>query len=180
MEILVRNAEGNVSSKDREYAARKLGRLDRYFHQAQKVEMVHREERLGRHRIEITVFADGFTIRGEDTQATVPEAIDKVADKMESRLKKLKGRLIQNHRRKGQTPPPGLAADVSEVSSNNNRAEIRERKSFLLKPMSIDEAALQMEMVDHPFFVYKDEDSGQIAILYKRKDKRYGVLEPEF
>jgi len=181
MDLLVRNAEGNVSKRDRDYAALKLGKLDRYFHAAQKVEMVHREEGLG-HRIEITVFADGFTIRGEEFDSNVHAAIDKVSDKLESRLRKLKGRIISTHRRRGHGVPPALEdhADEAETHLNGNgHFEVKERKSFLLKPMSPEEASLQMEMVDHPFFVFKNEISGQIAVLYKRKDQRYGLIEPE-
>lgn len=181
MEVLVRNAEGNVSSRDREYASKKLGKLDRYFHQAQRVEMVHREERNGNHRVEITVFADGFTVRGEEQESSIRAAIDKVADKLEGRLRKLKGRIITSHRRKGNGLPPALEEDwrSDQENADKSSAEIKERKSFLVKPMSIEEAALQMEMVDHPFFVFKNEDTSQIAVLYRRKDNRYGLLEPE-
>lgn len=177
MEVLVRNAEGNVSKRDREYAAKKLGRLDRYFHSAQKVEMVHREQG-SNHRIEITVFADGFTIRGEEKDNSVQAAIDKVSDKLETRLRKLKGRIITSHRRRGQSAPPALVENNGKARTNGH-CEVSERKAFLVKPMSLDEAALQMEMLGHPFFVFRSEDTNQIAILYKRKDKRYGLLEPE-
>lgn len=176
MEFLVRNAEGNVTMRDREYAAEKLGKLERFFHQAQKVEMVHREEKSG-HRLEITVFADGFTIRGEDTEPTLREAIDRVCDKLEARLKRLKGRLVKSHRKKGFAPPAGLESD--QEAENDGFIEIRERKTFLLKPMSPEEAALQMEMVGHPFFVFKNELSSQIEVLYKRRDGQYGILQPE-
>lgn len=178
MEVLVRNAEGNVSKKDRDYAAKKLGRLDRYFHSAQKVEMVHRAEGLG-HRVEITVFADGFTVRGEERDASIPAAIDKVFDKLETRLRKLKGRIITSHRRRGHAPPPALLEEREAATHTNGHCDIKERKSFLVKPMSPEEAALQMEMVDHSFFVFKNEETNQIAVLYKRKDQRYGLLEPE-
>lgn len=178
MEVLVRNAEGNVSIKDREYAAKKLGRLDRYFHSAQKVEMVHRAEGLG-HRIEITVFADGFTVRGEEHDNSLHAAIDKVSDKIETRLRKLKGRIITSHRRRGASAPPAFEEHYEDEEAEIQHIEIRERKQFLLKPMSADEAALQMEMIAHPFFVFKNEDSGQIEVLYKRKDGKYGLIQPE-
>lgn len=177
MEVLVRNAEGNVSTKDREYAAKKLGRLDRYFHSANKVEMVHRSEKLG-HRIEITVFADGHIIRGEEHDADLHAAIDKVSDKLETRLRKLKGRLIDSHRRKGNHVLP-VGLEEAHPDEEEHRIEIRERKRFLLKPMTADEAALHLEMVDHPFYVFKNLDGGHICVLYRRKDGKYGVIEPE-
>lgn len=179
MDVLVRNAEGNVSLKDREYAAKKLGGLDRYFHQAHKVEMVHREAPNGTHRIEITVFADGFTVRGEDTEPTIQAAIDRVHDKIEARLRKLKSRLIDSHRRKGSPPPPAL--DLTEQPDEHLSSawpQIKERKTFQLKPMSPEEAALQMEMVDHAFFVFRNESTGAIEVLYRRNDGRYGLLQP--
>lgn len=177
MEVLVRNAEGNVSTHHREYAAKKLGRLDRYFHSAQRVEMVHREEKNGMHRIEITVFADGYTVRGEEHDTDLHAAIDRVSDKLETRLRKLKGRLVDAHRKRGHNA--GLPPALEEPADDEHHVEIKERKQFLLKPMSRDEAGLQMEMVDHPFYIFKNEDTGQVEVLYKRKDGRYGLLQPE-
>lgn len=175
MELLVRNADGNLSKKDREYAAKKLGKLDRYFHAAQKVEMVHSEGKID-HRIEITVFADGLTLRGEERDGTVQAAIDKVADKMENRLRRLKSRLIKSHRHKGAVVPNGLTEPEEEV---DDEPRLMERKSVLLKPMSVEEAGLQMEMVDHPFFVFRNVDSDQIEVLYKREDGHYGLIAPD-
>lgn len=179
MEVLVRNAEGNVSPKDREYAAKKLGRLDRYFHQASKVEMVHKEEKLA-HRVEITVFADGMTFRGEETDPDIRAAIDKVSDKLETRLHRFKSKLVDRHRKRGKHLAPALADTVPEEQNpDNHHIQIRERKIFLLSTMSTDEAALQMEMLDHDFFIYRNEDNSQIEVLYKRKNGRYGLLQPE-
>jgi len=176
MEVLVRNAEGNVSTHHREYAAKKLGKLDRFFQSAQRVEMVHREEKNG-HRIEITVFADGYTIRGEEHDLDLHAAIDRVSDKLENRLRKLKGRLVDAHRKRGNgVMPPALEEPTEEAEA---RVEIKEQKHFLLKPMSRDEAGLQMEMVDHPFYIFKNEDTQTVEVLYKRKDGKYGLLQPE-
>lgn len=179
MEVLVRNAEGNVSNHHREYAAKKLGRLDRYFHAAQKVEMVHREEGHGNHRVEITIFADGHTIRGHDIDPDLHAAIDKVHDKLETRLRKLKGRLISNHRRKGAAAPPGFEEPHHE-DDEIPHITLKERKTFLVKPMTVDEAALEMELIDHSFYVFRNEANGQFAVLYRKKNGQYGLLEPEF
>lgn len=175
MELLVRNAEGNLTKKDRDYAAKKLGKLDRYFHSAQKVEMVHREGKLD-HRIEVTVFADGLTLRGEERDGSVQAAIDKVAEKMENRLRRLKSRLIKSHRHKGNMVPNGL---IEEPPHDHEEPQIKERKNLLLKPMSVEEAGLQMEMLGHPFFVFKNAESSEIEVLYKRDDGHYGLIVPD-
>lgn len=180
MEVLVRNAEGNLTGSDKDYAASKLGKLDRFFHNAQKVEMVHREEKLGRHRIEITVYADHFTVRGEEVDTSVRAAIDRVAEKLENRLRRLKTRLVKSHRRRGGGVPRGLEEDaVSLNHDDHEEVNFKERKTFLVKHMSYEEAALQMEMVDHSFFVFRHEGTGAFEIMYKRKDGKYGLLQPE-
>lgn len=176
MELLVRNAEGNLTESDRAYAAKKLSKLDRYFHQAHKVEIVHRAENKS-HRVEITVFADGFTIRGEESDESLRAAIDKVSEKLESRLTRLKGRLVKSHRKKGSALPPALV-NVPE-DTKNEHIEIKERRQFLLKPMSTEEAALQLEMIDYPAFLYRSEETGQIEAIYRRKDGKFGLLQPE-
>jgi putative sigma-54 modulation protein len=177
MELLVRNAEGNVPQRHRDYAAKKLSHLQKYFHKATKVEMVHHEQK-GRHRLEVTVFADEFTIRGEERDTSLTACIDRVTHKLESRLRSLKGRLIDSHRRRGcKQMPPALAAEPSEPASP---APLQlDRKQFLAKPMSVEEAALQLELVGHPFYVFKDEATGQLAVLYRKKGRSYGLLEPE-
>ena len=176
MELLVRNAEGNVPDRHRDYAAKKLSKLERFFHKATKVEMVHSEQK-GRHRLEVTVFADSYTVRGDESDESMRACIDRVSDKLESRLRRLKSRLVDSHRKGGaKTLPPAL---IEEEDHADEHATVTERKKFLIKDMTIDEAALQMELVDHPFFVYRDADSGEFAVIYKRKDGNYGLLEPE-
>lgn len=177
MDVLVRNAEGNLSHSDRDYAALKLGRLDRFFHQANKVEIVHREVK-AEHRVEVTVFADGLTIRGEEHDASIRAAIDKVSEKLDNRLRRLNNRLVSHHRRGGRKVPDGLLEEHHE-EAHSEHIEIRERKQFVLKPMQPEEAALQLEMVGHPFFMFRNETTGQVEVLYRRKDGKYGLLQPE-
>jgi putative sigma-54 modulation protein len=178
LEILIRNAEGNVPQPQREYAARKLGKLERYFNKASKVEMVHRESK-GTHQLEVTVFADSFTIRGEEHDASLHACIDKVSEKLEARLRRLKKRLVDSHRKGGSRQIPPALLEPHEEEHAEEHPNVVEHKHFLVKDMSAEEAALQMELVDHPFFVFRDAQSGNFAVLYKRKDGNYGMLRPE-
>lgn len=178
MEVLIRNAEGNLPPSDREYAAQKLGRLDRYFHQASRVEIVHREAKQG-HRVEVTVFADGLTVRGEEVDANVRAAIDLVGEKLENRLRRLKKKLVDRLHQKGVTLPNGVVEEPIPSEDEEPRLVIKERKHFLLKPMTPEEAALEMEMVSHPFFVFRNEMTNNVEVLYKRRDGSYGLLQPE-
>lgn len=176
MELQVRNAQGNVPERHREYAAKKLGKLDKYFNKASRVEMVHQEQK-GKHKLEVTVFADQFTIRSEENDASLRACIDRVAEKLEKRLSSLKGRLVDAHRRKGAKKIP--AALMESPPKRDTGPKIVERKQFVVKPMSPEEASLQMELIGHPFFVFQNSETGQIAVLYKRKRGTYGLIEPE-
>lgn len=180
MEVLVRNAEGNLSPKDRDYAAKKLGKLDRYFHTASKVEMVHREERKSHqpaHRIEVTVHADGLFLRGVAHDESLQAAIDKVADHMESRLRKHKTKIVRAHRHKGR-PVPAIYDEIPDVDDDHGSNGVVEHKKFAMKPMSLDEAILQMELSGHNFFLFCDE-KGKTELLFKREKGGYGLLSPE-
>ena len=183
MEVLLRNAEGNLSQADREYAAQKLGKLDHYFHQAHKVEIVHRERRLAHHPshcVEVTVIADGYTVRSEEHDESLRAAIDKVSDKLENRLRRLKERIITSHRKRNTKAAEKLMALTQnhESTGEQESVKIKERKSFHMKPTSYEEAALQMEMLDHPFYVFHCEETGKVEVLYKRKDGHYGLIQP--
>ena len=177
MDVIVRNAAGLVTEREKAYASEKLGRLDRYFHQAHSAEMVVRDEKLKRH-VEITIFADGMSIRGEQNDASVLAAIDRLHDKLEARLRKFKGRLVDRHRRNGSKSPKGLT-NGSDAEPRVAPMTIAEQKHFLLKPMSREEASLQMEMAQRTFYAFKNESTGIFEILYKLKNGKYGVMHPE-
>lgn len=182
MEVLIRNAEGNLSTDDRDYAAKKLGRLDRYFNRASRVELVHRATKRGQkeaHKIEVTIFADGLTFRGEEEDESIRAAIDIVGEKLENRLRRIKKRLVNRYRHSGDEVPKGFVEPDGHDEEAEERVVIKERKHFLVKPQTIDEAALEMELLGYPFFVFKNEITNRVEVLYKRKDGAYGLLEPE-
>ncbi|MBS1724235.1 MAG: ribosome-associated translation inhibitor RaiA [Armatimonadetes bacterium] len=180
MEVLVRNAEGNLSPKDREYASKKLGKLDRYFHTATKVEIVHREEKdqhRAAHRIEVTVHADGLFLRGEEHDVSLNAAIDKVADKMENRLRRLKSKIVRSHRHKGRSAP-AIYDEIPDHEEEPHSNGLVEHKRFVMKPMGLEEALLQLELSGHTFFLFQNEN-GRTELLYKKGGGGYGLLSPE-
>lgn len=179
LELLVRNANGNLSAKNRDYASKKLGKLDRYFNAASRVELAHTEDKRGLHKIEVTVFADGVMLHGRENDPDLNAAIDKVADKLESRLRKFKSKLVKRHRGNGSQIPAGLAdwpdsePDLPEMSGH-----IAEHRSYSMKPISLEEATLQLELTDHDFFVFRNEKSHAIEVLYRRGKGGFGVMAP--
>jgi putative sigma-54 modulation protein len=176
MQVVVRNASGTLRNDDRDYAVKKLSRLDRFFHSAKSIEIVYHEEKM-HHRVDVTIHADGYHLRGAEEQATVRSAIDIVAEKLENRLRRLKTRIVKSHRNRGRAVPPGLE-EAPAVEEDEHG--INEQKTYLLKPMSLEEAALQMELLGRNFFVFLNEGSGQTEVLYRRDSgPGYGLIVPE-
>lgn len=182
MEVMIRNADGNLEQTDRDYAAKKLSRLDRYFNKATRVEVVHRELKYSKsptHLIEVTIFADGKTIRGEETHSTVHAAIDLVGEKLENRLRRIKKRIVDSYRHQKMEVPKGFDEPTEHHEEEDAPIRIRERKRFSLKPQTVEDAALEMEMLGHSFFVFKNQDTRKVEVLYKRNEGGYGLIEPE-
>ncbi|RPI20708.1 MAG: ribosome-associated translation inhibitor RaiA [Actinobacteria bacterium] len=131
----------------------------------------------GRFRCEITSLVAGNTVRVEAAAADARAALDAAGDVYERQLLRLKERLIQRHRRnnhKDLNEPPG---SVEEPADRGNL--IVRRKRFAMRPMTSEEAALQMEMLGHDFFFFLDAESGKHCVLYHRRDGAMGLIEPE-
>ena len=176
LDLLVRNAGGNLSERDRDYAAKKLGRLGRYFPHVDRVEIVHSEQKQD-HRIQVTVFADGLTVRGEEVDGSTKAAIDRVSDKLEVRLGRLKSRLSRAFRR-GVKPIPETYVEPEALEPETPEPPVVVTKKFSTRPMTMEEAILQMELLEHPFFVFHSGESGRTEVIYRRKDGALGRLIP--
>ena len=127
-------------------------------------------------KLEITIPLDGGIIRAERESANVHDAIDMAKDALERQLQKHRSKLIDKYQGKG-----AFAPEYFEEDEETEEEEIRivKTKHFAVKPMDAEEACLQMEMLGHNFFVFRDADTNEIAVVYKRKGNTYGIIEPE-
>ena len=155
---------------------KKISRLDRYFNpevEAQTTLSVQKN----RHTIEVTIPFNGVILRSEERNEDMYISIDIVIDKLERQIRKQKTKLEKrNH---------GTSLKFQGIPQYNNAEEevdsrIVKTKKFAFKPMSAEEAVLQMELVGHSFFVYMSDDTSEVNVVYKRKDGNYGLIEPEF
>jgi putative sigma-54 modulation protein len=130
----------------------------------------------GRFKVEITSIAAGNIVRIEAEASELRAAVDSAADRYERQLRRLKERLVQRSRRrdKGLNPP----IEASDVEQDRGAVIVR-TKRFEMKPMTAEEAALQMEMLGHEFFFFLDGESGQHCVVYHRRDGHVGLIEPE-
>ena len=127
----------------------------------------------GRERVEITIMSSGTIFRGEETDTTFRNALDLALEAIERQIRKNKTKLEKRLRE-------GALSDLYEVEEppvEDDEIIIR-TKTFQLKPMTPEEAILQMNLLGHDFFVYADSQTGETNVVYRRHDKAYGLIEP--
>ncbi len=180
MKILITGKNINVGDRLTKLVETKFGKLDKYFSQDVKmnVNVWSEKERQG---VEATIFAKGTIFRAEDVSMDLNVSIDRVADKLSSQLSKYKTKLQKKY--KGR--PHDLVFEEIPDEEDFEEAledEFKEvkRKSFDIKPMNIEEAILQMELLGHSFFVFINVETETVNVVYKRKDGKYGLLEPTY
>ena len=126
--------------------------------------------------IEVTIPTTNFTIRNEESAEDLYAAIDLVTDKIERQIRKNKTKI--NKIEKDAAKKLNLAF-MENIEEDDEDKIIVRRKTLNTKPMDEEEAMLQMEMLGHDFFIYKDRDTKKVCIVYKRKDNNYGIIETE-
>lgn len=166
-----------VTDAIKEYITEKLDRLNKYFDKPEEITANILVKVKGfEQTIEVTIPTPNFTIRNEESAEDLYAAIDLVSDKIERQIRKNKTRI--NKIEKDAAKKLNLSF-IENVEEDEEDTIIVRRKTLSTKPMDEEEAMLQMEMLGHDFFVYKDRDTKRICIIYKRKDNNYGIIETE-
>lgn len=168
----------NITENLQEYAERKLSKLSRFFDNIENIEVVFSEEDWKdgskRHRVEVTLRANGKIIKASEANQDFRSSVDLVIDKLEAQLKKLKEKLVDKERR-----AESIRGILTEETQEEEKPEVVKVKRFLLKPMDLEEAILQMELLGHDFFIFRDAETDKIEVVYKRKDGKYGLIVGE-
>lgn len=163
----------NVSDHLKQTIESKLGRLDKYF-SSDIVANVTLTSNKGRQKIEATINAKGTIFRAEETTNDVYSGVDKIEEKLSSQMSRFKTKLQRKHKDNKAIK----FADIPDVAYEElEELQVVRTKQLDLMPMSIDEAIMQMELLDHTFFVFLDTECQMVNVVYKRKDDNYGLLE---
>ena len=168
MKINIHGRKIEVTDSIKNYIEEKLKRLDKYFENpgeisATAVVKVRSNDQI----IEVTIPSKRFTLRAEESNNDLYAAIDLVVDKIERQIRKNKTKIKKNYKEV-------LNYDFEEIESETE--EVVKRKIIDMKPMSEEEAILQMNLLGHDFFVFENIDTDTISVLYKRKDGNIGIL----
>ena len=175
----IRGENIEVTDALREYVESKLARVEKYFNADQELDTrvnlkVYREKTS---KVEVTILLGSIVLRAEDISQDMYGSIDLVVDKIERQIRKNKTKIAKKHREK---------APASQVFTDNFEAEVDEEtpatkivrtKHVSLKPMDVEEALLQMDLLGHDFFIYTDADDNTTNILYRREDGELGLIE---
>ena len=173
MKFNIHGSNLEITPSIKSYIENKLGKLDKYFESSDEItaKVVARVRGLDQ-IVEVTIPTKLATIRSEEYNPDLYAAIDLVVDKLERQIRKSKTRI----RHKDRIIDYGfIDFEVPETEKDENK--IVKRKTIDNKPMSEEEAILQMNLVDHDFFVFDNSDRNTISVIYKRKDGNYGILD---
>lgn len=182
MNFNIRGNNVEVTDAIRDYVIKKVSKLERYFDTTPTSDVnVRLSVYNNDQRIEVTIPMQDLLLRAEESHADLYAAIDLVVDKLERQIRKHKTKVNRKMRQKGS--PKHIFAEMERDSLNRVEDEddiqIVRTKRFNLKPMDSEEAILQMDLLDHSFFVFTNAESGDTNVVYRRKDGKYGLIEPD-
>lgn len=183
IQIKGRNLE--VTDALKSYVEKKLQKLEKHFQNIKEATVVLRVQR-GMHMVEVQLEGDGVLLRGEERRGTdMYGSIDQVVEKLEVRVKKFKSRRYartteegprEKQATRGQAMAEAFGSETEDESEE--MPQIVRTKRFAIKPMTAEEAAHQMELLHHSFFVFRNSESEDVNVVYKREDGNYGLIEP--
>lgn len=173
--IVAKNIE--VTPALKEMVEKKISKLDKYFEpnvEAKAILTVQKNRQI----FEVTIPFNGIILRREESSDDMYKSIDLVEEKLQRQIRKQKTKLSRKNTGGSLRYPDFIPEEVK--SDEEDVSKIVKTKNFGVKPMSQEEAVLQMELLGHSFFVYEDSNTDNINVLYKRKDGNYGLIEPAY
>lgn len=175
MKVIITSRNLNASDQLKETIETKFQKLGKYFSNDINVNVMLTLEK-SRQKIEATINAKGTIFRAEDVNNDAYSGVDRVVDKLSAQMSRYKTKLQKKHKDNKAI----LLADVPDMpEEEDGEPVVVKRKKFDLLPMSVEEAILQMELLEHSFFVFLNMETDGVGVIYKRKDGNYGLLETE-
>jgi putative sigma-54 modulation protein len=175
----IRGEHIDVTEALKDYVEKKLSKLERYFEAPPTSEVyVTLSVIKGMQTVEVTIPITGVVLRAEEKNNDMYASIDLVSDKLERQIRKHKTKVNRKIRQDGGIRDILKVDPAVGFEEEEDDYELVRTKRFTLKPMDIDEAILQMNMVGHSFFVFSNMDTEQVNVVYKRNDGKYGLIEP--
>ncbi len=175
MNVIIRGKNIELTDALKEYSLKRVGKLNKYSDDFQDVQVTLLVEK-GRHRVEVTAPLHGIILRGEEETDDMYSSIDLVIEKLEHQISKYRTRINKRMRSKivKELEPRQSAAEKEEPQE-----KVVRNKKFPAKPMSVEEAIMQMNLIGHSFFVFTNAESQEMNVVYRRNNGDYGLLQPQ-
>ena len=181
MNIAVRGKNIDITPALRDYVEKRVSKVTKYFSEVGNIYAVLSVEK-NQHCVEVTVPVNGIILRAQEVTGDMYASVDLVVDKIERQITKYKTKLMKRFRSGASAgAAEKFRSDlVPDSAAAEDEFKVLKTKRFAIRPMSAEEAIMQMNLINHSFFVYFDADDESVSIVYKRKDGNYGLLLPEF
>ena len=175
MKYIINGKGTNVTEALRNTVEEKLGKLEHYFKPDTEVHVTLKVEK-DRQKIEVTIPVKGHVIRAEQVSDDMYVSIDLVEDIIERQIRRYKTRIVDSK----QSASNFTSEFMEEDEYEEEEIELIRTKKFAIKPMDPEEACVQMELLNHSFYVFRNSETNEVNVVYKRKSGSYGLIEPEF
>lgn len=175
MKITITGRRLEVTEGIRNCIYKKLGKLEKFFQEEPEVQATLSVEK-ERQTVEVTIFSKGVIYRAEETDPDLYMAIDRVVDIIERQMRKHKTHL-EKKLKKEPLQVPYKSIHFEKEEPEEKEYKVVKTKKFDFKPMSVEEAILQMNLLGHQFYVFTNSDTNSTSVVYKRKDRNYGLIE---
>ena len=176
MKITVRGKNMEITSALREYVEKRLNKLEKYSEYLQDGNATLSVTK-DRHRIEVTIPVNGWLLRGEEETEDMYSSVDNVVEKLEKQIDKYKTKISKKIKAETIREIPGGGEGNTY---HYDDPQIVRTKRFAMKPMSLEEAVMQMNLLGHNFFVFSNAETDEVNVVYMRNDGNYGHIEPEY
>jgi len=175
--ITVRGKNIEITPALKDYVEKRIGKVTKYFDNVGDITVILTVEK-GRHIVEVTVPLNGMLLRGEEATTDMYTSVDLVIEKLEKQIDKYKTK-IGRKLRTGAFKAEFAASAVTDALDGEDFPLVK-TKRFAVKPMDVQEAIMQMNLINHDFYVFTNADTEEVNVVYRRKDGNYGLIEPEF
>jgi putative sigma-54 modulation protein len=174
MKFNIRGSKISITDAIRSYIETKIGKLDKYFEHPDEItaSVLIRESGVNQ-KIEVTIPIKTAILRGESADKDLYAAIDLVVEKLERQIRKNKTRM---HKVNKEIVTEFINFEVTKDEVEDEETIVK-RKTIEMKPMNEEEAILQMNMLGHDFFIFKNSETDDVAVVYRRNDKKYGIID---
>lgn len=175
MKINIKTKNFNASDQLKERIEKKFEKLDKYFSKEIVANIMLSNEKGNRQKFEATITAGGMIFRAEETNDDIYSCMDRVLDRLSSQMLRFKTKLVKKHKDQKEV----FWTELPDVEDESEDIDVVKTKRFRINPMNTEEAIMQMELLEHNFFVFLNEDADNVHVVYKRKDGTYGLLETQ-